>query len=109
VAKRRFRYNEDVGALVELVGEDEPARADHLLYGDSIYEGMQASDGTDISTRSKHREYMKKNGLTTMDDFKQTWADAAKERAEYYQGKKGSISKGDIARAIQELSAKNRR
>lgn len=52
----------------------------NALAGDRHYDGLQATDGTDISTRTKHREYMKNNGLTMMDDFKQTWADAAKER-----------------------------
>ena len=109
MAKRRFRYDEKADSLIEITNEDEPRRMDHLLYGDSIYEGMQASDGTDISTRTKHREYMKKNGLTTMDDFKQTWADAARERAEFYTGKRGAVSKVDLAHAIQELESKNRR
>lgn len=52
----------------------------NALAGDRHYDGMRASDGTDISTRSKHRAYMKAKGLTTADDYQQTWAKAAEER-----------------------------
>lgn len=51
------------------------------LAGDRHYDGTRASDGTDISSRTKHREYMKRNGLATADDFKETWSKAEKERA----------------------------
>lgn len=56
------------------------------LAGDRHYDGLQATDGTDISTRTKHREYMKRNGLTMESDFTQTWAKAAEERQQRRQG-----------------------
>jgi hypothetical protein len=34
---------------------------------------MQATDGTDISSRAKHREYMRRNNLTTAGDFTDHW------------------------------------
>lgn len=52
----------------------------NALAGDRHYDGLVATDGTDISTRTKHREYMKRNGLTMADDFKGTWAKEQKER-----------------------------
>lgn len=58
----------------------------YALAGDRHYEGMRATDGTDISSRTKHREYMRQRGLTTADDFKGEWKQASKERAEYFQG-----------------------
>lgn len=58
----------------------------NAMAGDRHYDGMRATDGTDISTRTKHRQYMKANGLTTVDDFKNTWKDAAKERANFRSG-----------------------
>lgn len=54
----------------------------NALAGDRHYDGMRATDGTDISSRTKHREYMKRNGLTTSDDFTGAWQKAEKERAE---------------------------
>lgn len=52
----------------------------NALAGDRHYDGLRASDGRDISSRSKHRAYMREKGLTTADDFKDTWAKAQKER-----------------------------
>lgn len=52
----------------------------NTLAGDRHYDGLVASDGSDISTRSKHREYMKAKGLTVSDDFKGVWKKAAAER-----------------------------
>jgi predicted nucleic acid-binding Zn ribbon protein len=74
---------------------------ENVLAGDRYYDGLRATDGTDISSRSKHREYMRRNGLTTADDFKGTWEKAAKEREAYRQGKAGTgaITRNDIAEA----------
>lgn len=52
----------------------------NVLAGDRHYDGLRASDGTDISSRTKHREYMKRTGLTTADDFQSTFAKAEKDR-----------------------------
>jgi histone H3/H4 len=52
---------------------------------------------------------MKKNGLTTVDDFKNEWADAAKHRDEYYSGKRGTVTKRDIEQAIHQLTDGRRR
>jgi hypothetical protein len=43
------------------------------LISDRHYDGMQATDGADISTRAKHREYMRRHSLTTIDDFTGHW------------------------------------
>jgi putative FmdB family regulatory protein len=73
------------------------------LAGDRGYEGMRAPDGTDLSTRTKHRAYMKERGITTADDFKGEWQRAAVRRAEDMAG----VDPGrreDIARAIDKLA-----
>jgi hypothetical protein len=46
---------------------------------------------------------MKANDLTTMDDFKETWAKNADKRAQFFQGKTGAVSREDIGRAIHQL------
>lgn len=84
----------------------ESAKNRGALWNDRHYDGVQATDGTDISTRKKHREYMKRHNLTTTDDFKQTWAQAQTARENYYtQG--GSVRRSDIERAMYQLN--NRR
>jgi len=106
VARRRFRYSAGEGKLVEFT---EPETRGVQIVGDSHYEGLRATDGTDISSRAKHREYMKIHGLTTADDFTETWKKAAKERADFFQGKTGAVTREDVGRAIHELESKSKR
>lgn len=106
--KRYIQSKEPPYDLIE-VSDDytAPVRVDSgVLWGDRSYDGMRATDGTDISTRTKHREYMKANGLTTADDFKETWAKAQESR-ERYRTQGGSFRKSDIERAIHHIQ--NRR
>lgn len=58
----------------------------NALAGDRHYDGLVAPDGTDISTRTKHRQYMKDHGLSLADDFKETWRKAEKERQAFRAG-----------------------
>jgi hypothetical protein len=77
---------------------------DNALAGDRSYDGLRAPDGSDISSRSKHREYMRRTGLTTADDFKDTWAQAEQKRNEYRTtGRGGAVTREDIARALARL------
>lgn len=50
------------------------------LAGDRHYENLRGPNGEDLSSRTKHREFMKQSGLTTMDDFKSTFKKAEEER-----------------------------
>jgi len=52
-------------------------------FGDRHYDGLKATDGTPIDSRSKHREYMKRHGLTTTDDYRETWKQAENERIKF--------------------------
>lgn len=109
--KRKFVYDRELGKMVEvsLDYEQEPRDHSELLWNDRHYNDLKATDGTPIDSRAKHRAYMKSRGLTTMDDFKGEWARAEKARADYYTGKRGSVSKEDIARTIHQLETRNRR
>lgn len=74
----------------------------NALAGDRHYDGLRATDGTDISTRTKHREYMKRKGLTTADDFTETWKRAAKERRELLAGR-DPTRKADLVEAVHKV------
>lgn len=104
MTRRRFIQCRETGELIEVTKDYQPElRADSgALWGDRSYDGLQATDGTDISTRTKHREYMKANGLATIDDFKDTWAQAQQRRERLYQ-EGGSFSKADVERAIHQV------
>lgn len=58
----------------------------NALAGDRHYDGMRTIDGVDISSRSKHREYMKRTGLTSTSDYTETWKKQAEERAKFQRG-----------------------
>jgi len=64
----------------------------NALAGDRHYEGMVGANGEDIGSRTKHREYMKRSGLTTIDDFKGHFDRKAKERDEFYRGEQKDTS-----------------
>jgi putative FmdB family regulatory protein len=71
------------------------------LAGDRGYDGLRTPEGVDVSTRSKHRAYMKENGLTTADDYAGEWKRAAEQRAEALAGE-DPTRRADIARAAAE-------
>jgi hypothetical protein len=50
---------------------------------------------------------MRATGLTTTDDFKETWAKAKQERERYHQ-QGGTFRRQDIERAIHKLQERNR-
>lgn len=111
--RRKYRYDPESGEMIE-VGAATPPPAkkgalNHMggLWSDRHYDGMRATDGADISSRRKHREYMKRHGLTTADDFKETWARAQRER-EHYMQHGGSVRKEDIRRAIDQVMQRRR-
>lgn len=108
MTRRRYVQDRNTLELVEITDDYQaPVRTDAgALWGDRSYDGLRAPDGTDISSRTKHREYMKATGLTTADDYKETWAKAQESRQRYYQ-QGGSFSRSDVERAIYQLQ--NRR
>ncbi len=80
----------------------ESARNAGTLWNDREYDGLRATAGTDISSRTKQREYMKRTGLTTVDDFSSSWAKAKEAREAYYQ-RGGSFDRSAIERAIHQV------
>lgn len=104
MSRRRWIQDRKTGELIEVTADHQSElRTDSgALWGDRSYDGMKATDGTDISSRTKHREYMKANGLTTVDDYKDTWSqNQAKRERLFTEG--GTFSKRDIERAISQL------
>lgn len=102
--RRYIQSKEPPYELIEITdGYQAELRTDAgVLWGDRHYDGLRAPDGSDISTRSKHREYMKANNVTIADDFKDTWAKAREQRERAYtQG--GSFKRSDIERAIHQI------
>lgn len=104
MTKRRWVQDSQTGELIEVTADYLPKmQADAgALWGDRHYDGLQASDGTDISSRSKQRDYMRNNNLTTADDYKDSWVQSRKKRDRLFT-EGGTFSKRDIERAISQL------
>lgn len=81
-----------------------PTRVKYGIIGTHHYDNLQAPDGTDISSRTKHREYKARTGLVDFDDYKGTFEKAQKERDAYHSGEKGTVSRKDIERTIAQLT-----
>ena len=81
----------------------------NALAGDRHYDGMRAPDGVDISSRTKHREYMKSRGLAMADDFKGVWSKAAKEREQVRTTGMDSDAtrRADVIESFKQLSSTN--
>lgn len=112
MTRKRYIWDDELKELVEITPDyqapGKKGALNHMggLWGDRHYDGLRATDGADISSRKKHREYMRSKGLTTADDFKGEW-DRAKKAREHYMQHGGSIRKQDIRAAIEKLQ--NRR
>ena len=79
---------------------------DAWRFSDRIYSDkpFKAHDGTVIDSRKKHREYMQRHNVTTMDDYTGTWQKAQREREAFYTGKHPGVRediKRDVIRAIE--------
>lgn len=104
MSRRRYRWNEATAQLEE-VALDAPVtpRVTLGLEG-SLYEGARSPvDGSDISSRTKYREHLKRTGLAPAEDFRQTWADApAKREAEEQKQRRE-----DVGRTIYQLQQRS--
>lgn len=108
MSRRRWRYlpNPETGVIEAVeIGDDVPCTPRVQLQTGAHYEGLQATDGTPIDSRQKHREYMKRNNLALADDFKETWANAPKQAAR----EESQRLDADFKRTVYELKLKQRR
>jgi hypothetical protein len=122
MTRRRWLYTQGGTPLpepIEVTAEWTDAPTAHAPVTDLYMDGVRATDGTDIGSRAKRREYMQRNNLADADDFKSTWEHAAKERErERREGPKDparrealvrAMNNPQTARAIAEASRKRAR
>ena len=113
--RRRWLYTMAGQPLAEPVELTEdavlPEDTQAPVYTDRYMEGLQATDGTDISSRAKRREYMRRNNLADADDFKGTWAKAAQEGPRLFEAKgyDKAARREAIGRALYNLEKRGRR
>jgi hypothetical protein len=101
----RFVWDEAQGRLVRAEDYHAPERAlDAPIMMDRFYENTCATDGVDIGSRRKHRQYMRERGLTTVDDYKETFAKKAAEREAAKEGRVPSKTRREtLARAMYQI------
>ena len=112
MTRRRYIQDPQTYEMIEVTQdyvppERETARNRGALWNDRSYDGLRATDGADISSRKKHRDYMRRTGLTTVDDFSASWSKAKESRENYYKNG-GSFKRSDIERAIYEVNNRRR-
>lgn len=107
----RFVYTSGGEPLPEPVeaGREPPPEARLQLMTDGHYDGLRATDGTPINSRTKHRSYMQAKGLTVADDYKGEWAKKYEERQAYRRGERvdPELSR-EIGRAAYERRHKRK-
>lgn len=111
VERGRFVWDERQQKLVRADQHVPPERAlDAPVLVDRFYEGARATDGTDIGSRRRHREYMRVHGLAHESDFRECGAKAREERARFARGEQSDKPYIEaVERSIYELENKRRR
>ena len=106
----RFVWDTEQGKLVPADEYRPPDRAlDAPIMCDRFYEGVTATDGTDIGSRRKRRQYMRDNGLVDADDCKGLWNQARERRLEVRRGEHDHHERREqIGRALYEARSKRR-
>ena len=110
--KRRWVYTEGGRPLAEPleVTKDAQAPARLEVVTGNLYDGQRALDGTDVSTRRRFEEYLRRTGCALADDFKGEWAAAAKAREAALSGRQRNPKlREQIGRAAYQLETKRRR
>lgn len=112
MTRRRWVYTqcgEPLPEPVEVTADWADAPRQPLRVDVSYMDGLCATDGTDISSKRKRREYMNARGLADADDFKGEWARAAKEREQAFSTPRvREERRRDIAQAIERTRRRGR-
>jgi len=82
--RRRWVYRGSEAIEVPLDYTPEPANTDGVLWNDRLY---QDDNDPRYASRSQHREFMRRNGLTTMDDYTNYWKTTEKQRQAIREGR----------------------
>lgn len=108
MARMTWHYDPETKQMVEGPGprrSDGPS-GDSWRFSDRLYSDkpFKAHDGTIIDSRKKHRDYMKRHNLATMDDFQGTWERKRKEREAVYTGQHDKQARREaIERAMERM------
>jgi len=104
--RKTYHYDE---ATQQMVEGPAPRRGegsgDGWRFSDRLYSAAPfvGHDGTVINSKRRHRDYMRRNNLTTVDDFQGEWERKSKERAKFYtEGTDREERRQEVARAFEK-------
>lgn len=102
----RRRWVQVNGELIEVSPDTDVCVVDSAKQAGILWNDREYQDMGDprFKSRSQHREYMRANGLTTVDDFKDTWRQAEKRRVESRAGI-DPTRRGAIEEAFRKTAA----
>ena len=105
MTRKTYHYDEKLGKMVEGPGPRRvDGSGDGWRFSDRLYSGspFKAHDGTVIDSKKKHREYMRRHNLGTVDDFKGTWDKARQRREDVFTGRADREARREaVARALE--------
>lgn len=90
----------NTGKLIPREEYVRPKGPSHAVHGD-IQAFVSPIDGEVISDRKQYREHCKKHNVVNTAEFDGAWSEAAKKRADYYEGRR---SKEDSFRRKQQIN-----
>ena len=85
--RRTYHYDEVTKRMVEGPAPRKEHSGDGWRFSDRLYSAnpfIGQRDGEVIDSRKKHREYMARHNLTTVDDYNTEWATASQRRERHY-------------------------
>lgn len=105
--RRRWRWNPSLNQLVEVdLNDHQSPRVHHVIK--DIEPFKSPVDGSMIVGHRSLREHNKRNGVTNVADFTNTWAEAKKEREKFFSGD-ASYDRKERVEALKHAWEVNRR
>lgn len=104
MSRKRYRYNPETKAMEEMgaAWTDAPRSTGDL--GKFEYDNLRATDGTDISSRTKMRDYLKATGLAVLSDYRETLPKAQARREAAFTGAADKRERREaVGRALYSL------
>jgi hypothetical protein len=110
MSRRKYRWDDETQTLIEVPLDYRSVTRNIAAPVTDLYmDGTRTSDGIDISSRTKRREYMRVAGVADMSDFTDTWAKAEKQRETFYTGQHDKKARREaVERAAYQLERKRR-
>lgn len=109
MARTRYRYDETLKALVEISDDwtDAETRAPVITEG-IAYDGARGPNGEDLSSRKRHREFVRASGLAVASDYSAETLQKNAERRTSREPERRELRE-TVGRTLCQLQTQRRR